>query len=285
MLTYIKNKINKTVSILKRYNIFYLANCILKKISLSFILNKNNQLINRGDYFLFWKNEPFLNSLFVNPKMVREDEMFIKTFLKEDDTYIDIGANIGTTTIRASKSVGVKGTVFAFEPHIETYLFLKKNLSLNNIKNVKVYNLALGDREEKLFITDKAASDANHLVKEGDISVDVKTLDSVVPDVKEINLLKIDTEGFEEAVFKGAQKTLEKTKIVFFESLKSQYDRYGFSFKTIFELLKSKNFNIYKLSFEKDGVHFEEIIKPDYISDNCENICASKDKMPTYKAF
>lgn len=281
----LQGKVFRMKFVWKKYSFFYLVTCFFRKLHLSFLLKDSSLFIDRGDYRLHYKNEPFINTLFVNPKMVREDEMFIKAFLEEGNNYIDIGANIGTTTLCASRAVGKNGKIFAFEPHLETYLFLKKNISLNHTKNINVYNLALGDKEEKLFITNEVASDINHLVSEGDISVDVKTLDSVLPDIQKIRLLKVDVEGFEEAVFRGAQKTLEKTDIVFFESSKKQYDRYGFSFENIFDILKSKKFNIYHLSFKHKEVIFEEILNPKYLSGNVENICASKQKMPKSISF
>jgi FkbM family methyltransferase len=278
----LKNKIHHFFLTLRRYNynFRYLFGCLLRKILLSFILNERNLFIHRNGYSLYYKNEPFLNTLFVNPKMLREDELFIGFILKKGSIYIDVGANIGTTTICASKIVGETGKVFAFEPHIKTYLLLKKNIFLNKIKNVTLHNLALGDKEEDLFISNELASDINHLIKKGDILIKVKTLDSIVPDIVQIDLLKVDVEGFEEAVFNGAKKTLEKTKMVFFESYKSQYDRYGYSFNHIFNLLKSKKFNVYHISFIEKQVFFEEILTPDYFSEKCENIFASKMKMP-----
>lgn len=275
----LQGKIFRMKLVWKKYSFFYLVSCFFRKIYLFFLTRRGSLYINRGDYLLYYRNEPFINTLFVNPKMVREDEMFIRAFLKEGGNYIDIGANIGTTTLCASKVVGGDGKIFTFEPHIETFLLLKKNILLNNVKNVFLYNLAIGDKEEKLYITNESSSDINHLVKEGDLSVDVKTLDSVLTSVSEVDLLKIDVEGFEEAVFRGAEQVLKKTEVVFFECSKKQYDRYGFSFQNIFNFLKAGGFTIYRLTFKNKEIFFEEIVNPEYLSDGVENICASKKKI------
>lgn len=241
-------------------------------------MSEKRTLINRGQYLLHYKNEPFLNSLFINPKMLREDEIFIKSFLKSGETYVDVGANIGTTTLCSAKVVGPTGRVIAFEPHAETFLLLGKNVNLNKLQNITLHNKAVGDREKQLFITNEFASDINYLVDKGELAVQVNTLDSFLKSYKRINFLKIDVEGFEEAVFRGGDETLTKTDVILFESSKSQYGRYGYSFKNIFNILKSKNFYVYRLTFSPKEILFKEVSDGEYFSDNLENICASKVK-------
>src|SRR5690348_15759402 len=62
-------------------------------------------------------------------------EFFCNT-LKPGDTVLDIGANAGVYSLLASKKVGPKGKIYAFEPTAETYKLLVKNLTLNHCENV-----------------------------------------------------------------------------------------------------------------------------------------------------
>lgn len=282
----IMNKIKRAIFIIKKYDILYLFGCLFRFSFKEVILRNKNNIIKRDHYKLFYSKEPFLDSLFINPKMIREDEQFIRTFLKKKDIYIDVGANIGTTTLCASSVVGPdEGLVICFEPHPRTFSLLEKNISLNGFKNIQAYNVGVGERKGRLTISDTEASDANHLIENGAISVEIETLDRALQDVDAIRLLKIDVEGFEEAVFRGAENTLKKTEIVFFESYDSQYKRYGFSFINIFNILQRNYFFIYKLTFTENSILFTEIDSKAYHSSSCENICASKSRMPSHIAL
>jgi len=127
--------------------------------------------------------------------------------------FIDIGANIGIHTVRIGKE-GID--VYAFEPSPKTYGILCKNIK--DFPNIEPFNYALGDKNtEGLFYVheqSKSGFDGLHNVyKKKDvkeIKVKVRTLDSF--DFKNIGLIKIDTEGNEYNILKGAFKTLKKEK-------------------------------------------------------------------------
>lgn len=60
----------------------------------------------------------------------------LKNFLKKDDIFIDIGSNIGIISLAASQFVGKNGHIYSFEPEPETFNYFKKNIWINNIKNI-----------------------------------------------------------------------------------------------------------------------------------------------------
>jgi len=81
--------------------------------------------------------------LWINPQRSHsgdEAENFIWNYLKKDDVFIDIGANIGTTTLEASKKIGIDGKIFSFEPNPRIFKFLQGNILLNKCKNVELFN-------------------------------------------------------------------------------------------------------------------------------------------------
>jgi FkbM family methyltransferase len=129
---------------------------------------------------------------------------------------IDIGAHIGTYSILAAEKVGDIGKVISVEPEPRNYEQLKKNIELNKFKNVITKNMALSDHEglEKLYLNiDNSGGHSLTFQKDKNsyINVTVKTLDNLIEELnlKKIDIIKIDAEGSEIPILKGAEKTLK----------------------------------------------------------------------------
>jgi len=130
-------------------------------------------------------------------------------------TAVDVGAHIGTFTLLASKKVGEQGKVISIEPEIHNFEQLKQNLELNRIKNVIPVSVALSDFNGKEdFFVSKGSGCHSFFPFRNDIidktQVRVKTLDSLLWElnIKRVNLLKIDAEGAELKILKGAKEAL-----------------------------------------------------------------------------
>lgn len=157
---------------------------------------------------------------------------FLLHFLQPDELFLDVGANVGSYTILASKVIGVK--VKAVEPIAETFDHLMDNINLNQVNSiVQAENIALGATDSLLTMT--ADQDTtNHTVSDSDkvgetVIVPVKRMDDLVGE--EIpTLIKIDVEGYETEVLKGGQRTLASPdcKAVILE-LNGSGNRYGFN--------------------------------------------------------
>jgi FkbM family methyltransferase len=147
---------------------------------------------------------------------------FLNAFLSAGDCFIDIGANVGLFSLYASKKVGSAGSVISFEPSRITYDRLLENLELNGITNVRPFKLGLSDRDELLELNVSAdGHDAwNTFVKSDENkfsskeAVQVKPFDSFSEEYSinsgDISLIKLDVEGFEINVLKGALNLLSK---------------------------------------------------------------------------
>jgi FkbM family methyltransferase len=136
------------------------------------------------------------------------DMMFLLHFLRRDDLFIDIGANVGTYTVLAS---GVcKANTWAFEPDPETVRHLNRNIEINDLNNlVRVYNSALGASEKDVQFT-IGLDTQNRIVTLRDSNtrtVRQHSLDKLIDDKWPI-MIKIDVEGYEEEVLCGAQRAL-----------------------------------------------------------------------------
>jgi FkbM family methyltransferase len=146
----------------------------------------------------------------------------IQSLLRPQDIVIDAGANFGFHSLIAARLVGASGRVFAFEPLPRAYRCLKRNLALNGIENVVAENLALGDRESIAPIytfTDQPDTHASMYAAVGGVSeafeCRVITLDSYVQDNlpdRRIRLIKLDVEGYELTVLKGASSVLDQMR-------------------------------------------------------------------------
>ena len=143
--------------------------------------------------------------------------------VQEGDTVIDIGANIGQVSVLLSKLVGSEGKVYSFEPNPELYDGLNKVIERNKISNVTLYSVALGRVEGNLTLRipkinrGKGSLVRHTKVNNEDvdiINVPVQTLSETLEDeqIKSIELIKIDVEGFEAEVLGGAEKILENIR-------------------------------------------------------------------------
>ena len=127
-------------------------------------------------------------------------------FISEGDNVIDVGANMGTTVLPASKKVGKKGRVIAFEPQTIIAQCLQTNLTLNNIKNVIVYNIALSDKDGWAKLNDNEFTESGRYGEAGisENGTDIKTMKLDDLKLNSCSLIKLDIEGHEWAAMQGA---------------------------------------------------------------------------------
>ena len=143
------------------------------------------------------------------------DMAFCLHLLRPDDLFVDVGANIGSYTIIASKVVGARS--LALEPVPETFKRLKRNINLNDIASlVDAHCCAAGLTNGSLMFSNSLDT-MNKVVNVGysgsSVEVPVESLDFML-DKLQPTLIKIDVEGFEPAVIAGAIKTLLRDSLL-----------------------------------------------------------------------
>jgi FkbM family methyltransferase len=177
------------------------------------------------------------------------DMGFLLHLLREEDCFVDIGANIGSYTILASGHVGAK--TFSFEPVPSTFSNLVQNIAINNIQQKAIaYNIALGSEKGKIGFNISAFDTMNHVAEKSEaatINVPVELLDDVLQNAQVPLLLKIDVEGFETEVIKGSSRILEKEglKAIIIE-LNGSGSRYGYDDREVHNALINLNFRPYQ---------------------------------------
>ncbi len=142
-----------------------------------------------------------------------EERRVLRDRTPRGGVFIDVGANFGYFALMASKWVGPEGRVFAFEPVSKTAKQLIRNISLNKAQNIEVLQAACTAEEAEMTMCIGDDSGKAYLKSDGpgervrtirlDGFVDQKELDRV-------DLLKVDAEGADFEVIKGAKETLER---------------------------------------------------------------------------
>ena len=204
------------------------------------------------------------------------DLTFLASYLKEGDTIIDVGANIGRTTLAAAYAVGDTGKVFAFEPNPRIYRYLVGNLLLNRTKNVQAYNVAVGNTSGTVSITDTKWDDMNEVVEginQNSIAVSINRLDQIIHVDQEIALLKIDVEGYEKFVLGGAGKLLDLTYCIYFEAYEEHFNKYNYGWTDLLGFLSSKGFSVFNISFKRKAL---STVSEEYRANKCENLVATR---------
>lgn len=139
---------------------------------------------------------------------------FIEDYVRPGDVCVDVGANVGAVTLQLAHQVGERGQIHAFEPGHVFFRRLQKNLALNPEleKRTCLYPLGLSETRGELFWEEDPDFPGNaYLFGEKGVPVSVARLDDVLlPKLGRLDFLKIDVEGMEFEVLKGAKALLEK---------------------------------------------------------------------------
>lgn len=136
----------------------------------------------------------------------------IRKLLQAGDICWDIGANIGFYTCFFAVLVGDKGSVVSFEPTSVTMSFLENNVHLNNLQNVLLKKIAVGDTQGRMQIfmnmPDKAEGTVSLRTTSGPHSemIDIDTIDNLSACLPVPDFIKIDVEGYQMKVFEGGKK-------------------------------------------------------------------------------
>jgi len=146
-------------------------------------------------------------------------EKMLKDYMKlSEGTFIDIGANIGKYSVYIAKMLAGKGKVLSIEPEPHNFFMLIKNITLNRLQNVEAYNGACYSEEKEVsFYTQEKGSGMHSLYKpdndkfKEEIKVKTIRLDDLVDrlNLKDIRLIKLDAEGAEPEILKGAVRIMQ----------------------------------------------------------------------------
>lgn len=235
-----KNPITKDrqLKAMMKYIVFNVVCRIKKEIiykgigGLKFIISKGNSgLVGNIYYGIYEVNE----------------SMFSVHFLRKEDTFLDIGANLGHYSLVASGLTGAKS--IAIEPIPSTMQKLQRQIDINHLNDKIIpMNIGLSNANSTLhFSSDN--DDMNHIVNSdypNAIEVPVYTIDSVC-EKENISLIKMDVEGYEKYVLEGGSQTIKNPNLkAMIVELNNSGSKYGVNDQEIYETIVSYGFLPYE---------------------------------------
>src|ERR1700720_1461539 len=149
------------------------------------------------------------------------EQAFLWSFLREEDIFLDIGAHCGLFSALASQIIGDAGRILAFEPNPDILPFLMANTERDR---VDIHAVALSDASGEALLWQGGASDtalssiAYELPNSKHSRVKTQTLDDLLATlgIGQVALAKVDVEGSELRLFRGARKALQKKSVLAF---------------------------------------------------------------------
>lgn len=172
------------------------------------------------------------------------ESMFLLHFLRERDTFLDVGANLGHYSLLASGLNGCHS--IAIEPIPRSFSQLRRQIALNKLdERITAKNIGLGGQVGNLFFSSDRGT-MNRIVDEEydhSVEVSVDTVDNICAS-REIDAMKIDVEGYEKYVLSGSSSTLKRDslKAVIIEINQSN-QFYGVESDEVSNALVSEGFN------------------------------------------
>jgi len=187
----------------------------------------------------------------------------VKKIITPGMRILEVGANIGYYALLETKLAGPSGHLYAIEPSPYNFGLLKKNVSLNDIRNAYLYQVAFGEKRGKstFYVYDR--SNLSSFIKREDmgmevqeVEVEITTLDDFLR-LKEVDFIRMDVEGYEFEILRGGQVALahpNKPKIFFIEVHSELLYTKGSSARAIVELLGGFGYAVRK-SFWRGKAH------------------------------
>jgi FkbM family methyltransferase len=192
----------------------------------------------------------------------RLESIFAWKFLQPGMTVLDIGAHHGYYTLLASMRVGESGKVIAFEPSPRERKRLQRHVRLNECGNVQIEAYALGseDKQADLFLVEGAEDYCNSLrppvvqARTRTVRVKVTSVDEYLSRnrIEKVDFIKLDTEGAEREVLKGARRLLSTAPqpVVLSEIAEIRTAPWGYSAREIICLLEDLKYGWFSIGMD-----------------------------------
>ncbi len=175
---------------------------------------------------------------------------------------VDVGGNIGLYTCAAAKLLPSEGRVIVFEPVLENLDLLRRNVEANaHVAQVDVHPVAVGDRPGQVLlhlnpvnVGTHSVSAANAHARGSSVRVPTVTLDDACADVRPVDVLKIDVEGYDGHVLRGALDVLEDRPALFVEYVPAHLLGCGFPPEEFLDLVFDRYAHVFRVDDVKQTV-------------------------------
>lgn len=215
-----------------------------------------------GGWWLAW--DDLIDDLIFTGAYEPGEWRFVSRFLREGMIVVDVGAHHGFYTILAARRVGMSGRVIAFEPSPTEYRKLMQHLKLNRLSSrvwVFPYALSSEEGEATLFVSmGRRNSGLNSLrsleriQSGGNIIVQTMTLDNFakIYGINKIDFVKVDAEGAELEVLKGAKGIIRSKPrpVIMSEIQDSTTTPWGYRAHAIYDFLAERGYSWFSITLE-----------------------------------
>ncbi len=189
------------------------------------VIRMNNLAQTKVGGFDFWyrREDRFIGQRVALGKYEPYETLLMMGQVTKGDVIIDVGANIGYYSVLLAEKVGKIGKVYAIEPEKLNFEILKKNIESNKFKNVELVEAGAGDRSEERELEKSEKNYGDHRISKSPSAsprppltrgkeqiVEIVRLDDVIKE--KVNLIKIDTQGYEPYVVAGANRIIEEDR-------------------------------------------------------------------------
>ena len=206
---------------------------------------------------------------------------YLEKVLAPGNTFVDVGASFGIYTVAASRMVGDSGHVLAFEPSIQSFPVLRKNIDVNNLRNVSAFHVALSEKRGRAWLYHAPDPSGNSLGRDPSFEgagedVMTESLDHLLRriSVDRVDVIKMDVQGAEELVLRGASKVVNSMRpIIIFEVYPDGAAYLGLSPNGAREMLESLGYEFFRVGESAPLVWAEP--QPTYF-----NVVAIPGKLP-----
>jgi FkbM family methyltransferase len=169
---------------------------------------------------------------------------FMKLNLLLNSTFIDVGSNYGYHSLFASK---ICKNVFSFEPQRVLYELQLKNITDNNIKNITLMHLGIGDNDTIIELEPinylEYGNVGNLSVGVGGELVNFKKLDSL--SFENVGLIKIDVQGYEKHVLNGMLELVKRERPFIIIEIESVHiNKFGYNTSELVDLIRSLGYEV-----------------------------------------
>ena len=167
-----------------------------------------------GSFFIDDPADMIKQVIVAGDKWERHSFDLLAEHIVPSSVVIEVGAHIGTHTVRMGQLAGPWGRVYAFEPQRKIYRELHHNLALNGVTNVAALRMAVGSGDTRVIEMNPATpgNEGGTGVGAGGDAAELRSLDSFGFD--HVSLLKIDVETYENEVLDGALDTIRRNRPV-----------------------------------------------------------------------
>lgn len=211
-------------------------------------------------WWLTW-NDVMGKHIRLHDKFEQGEQIFLLRFLKPGMIFLDVGAHHGLYTLLASKKVGKEGRVIAFEPSQRELRRLRWHLALNRCRNVHVEPVAVGDTEgtAELFVCLGKETGCNSLRRPAvserlrKVEGSITTLDRSLhrAGIDKVDFIKLDVEGAELEVLKGASGLLANSKpVILCELADVRTKPWRYSSVQIYDFLTARDYRWFSVTPE-----------------------------------